>query len=124
MKYDDWDIDESAKKFDSQQINRYQIVVSAMSGSASISDPRMGKPSLPNVLENVAALSIIHKSGEVYKCKHIQITTEIIFVFWSENIVTTEHLVISGVNEQTQSAYTCSKLTIETLELGVTYVQS
>ena len=52
-----------------------------MSGSAPISDPRMGKPSLPNVLENVAALSIIHKSGEVYKCKHIQITTEIIFVF-------------------------------------------
>ena len=124
MKYDDWDIDESAKKFDFQQINCYQIVVSAMSGSAPISDPRMGKPSLPNVLENVAALSIIHKSGEVYKCKHIQITTEIIFVFWSENIVTTEHLVISGVNEQTQSAYTCSKLTIETLELGATYVQS
>ena len=124
MKYDDWDIDESAKKFDFQQINRYQIVVSTMSGSAPISDPRMGKPSLPNVLENVAALSIIHKSGEKYKCKHIQITTEIIFVFWSENIVTTEHLVISGVNEQTQSAYTCSKLTIETLELGVTYVQS
>lgn len=101
-----WDINKSTKKFDFQQINRYQIIVSAMSGSVPISDPRMGKPSLPNVLENVKVenvkgLSIIHKSGEVYKCKPIQTTTEIIFVFWMENINIIKTICwFSGVNEQ------------------------
>ena len=101
-----WDINKSTKKFDFQQINRYQIIVSAMSGSVPISDPRMGSPSLPNVLENVKVenvkgLSIIHKSGEVYKCKPIQTTTEIIFVFWMENINIIKTICwFSGVNEQ------------------------